>query len=83
LEITTCNANGPSGHASSCDPNQGHRPNQGLLPKRPSRGPSLDHRCSAVGPNGHASSVVPIARPSCCLCLRWQPPEAGGLVLPG
>ena len=74
LEITTCNASDPSGHASSCDPNQGQ------LPRHPSPGPSLAHRYNAAGPNDHAGSVDPIARRSCYRCLRWQPPEAEGSV---
>ena len=78
--ITTCNANGPSRHASSCDPS--HRPSQGQRPRHPSQGPSRrpSRRGSAVVPRGHASSVAPIARPSYYRCLRWQPQGAGGSV---
>src|SRR5262249_27566603 len=83
--ITTCSANGPSGPASSCDPN--HRPNQGPPPRpRPNRAPSQgpsrhpSHLHSAVVPSGHASNVAPIARPSYYRCLRWSPQVVGGSV---
>src|SRR5262249_35854000 len=79
--ITTCSANGPSGPASSCDPNQGPPPRP--RPNRaPSQGPSRhpSHLRSAVVPSGHASNVAPIARPSYYRCLRWSPQVVGGSV---
>jgi len=79
--ITTCTANYPSGHASSCDQGQPPRhPIRGPIQGRPTQGPSRRHRDSALVPSGHASSVAPIARPSYYRCPRWQPQVAGGSV---
>jgi len=62
VEITTCTACCPSGHASSRDPSRDH-PSQDPSRDRPSQDSRRPNDSAAV-PSGHASSVAVLARPS-------------------